>query len=169
MSHDDNPVDLYIAAYADPGGAGRDLADLKRLEDDGMIELDALVLVSRDAYGKIHVEDSAHDVRRGSIIGAVGGLVAGLIFPPALLASGAVGAAVGAGLGGLHSHRDKKRIEADVDQVLPPNSSGIIAVFEERWSDGVDRALLNAELVKKEKVGRESVDELKSATEAAAR
>ena len=83
MTNDD-PVDLYIAAYSDPAGAGRDWADLKRLEQDGMIELHGLVLVSRDRYGKIHVEDSTHDVRKGSLIGVVGGLVAGLIFPPSL-------------------------------------------------------------------------------------
>src|SRR5439155_10839695 len=61
MTNDD-PVDLYIAAYSDPAGAGRDWADLKRLEQDGVIALDGLVLVSRDRYGKIHIEDSTHDV-----------------------------------------------------------------------------------------------------------
>jgi uncharacterized membrane protein len=160
---DDNPVDLYIAAYSDPDAAGRDWADLKQLEEDEMIKLDGLVLVSRDADGKIHVRENTHDVRRGSILGAVGGLVVGLIFPPALLASGLVGAGLGAGAGGLISHHEKNEIKADVEDVLPPGSSGIVAVFEERWGDGVDRALMNADSVKKEKIDRESAERIKAA------
>ena len=162
MTNDD-PVDLYIAAYSDPAGAGRDWADLKRLEQDGVIALDGLVLVSRDRYGKIHIEDSTHDVRKGSLIGVVGGLVAGLIFPPSLLASGLVGAGLGAGVGGLLSHHEKSEIKADVEEVLPPGSSGIVAVFEERWGDHLDQALRNADLIKKEKVDRASADRVKAA------
>jgi uncharacterized membrane protein len=160
---DDSPVDLYIAAYSDPAGAGRDWADLKRLDEGEVIKLDGLVLVSRDQYGEIHVEDSTHDVRKGSIVGVVGGLVAGLIFPPSLLASGLVGAGVGAGIGGLRSHREKNEIKADVEEVLPPDSSGIVAVFEERWSEHLDVALMNADLIKKEKIDRASVEKVKVA------
>jgi uncharacterized membrane protein len=160
---DDTPVDLYIAAYSDPDGAGRDWADLKQLEKDEMIKLDGLVLVSRDADGTIHVKEDTHDVRKGSVIGAVGGLVVGLIFPPALLASGLVGAGLGAGAGGLVSHYEKNEIKADVEEVLPPSSSGIVAVFEERWGDSVERALMNADLVKKEKVDRQSAEHVKAA------
>ena len=160
---DDNPVDLYIAVYSDPDAAGRDWADLKQLEKDEMIKLDGLVLISRDADGTIHVQEKTHDVRRGSILGAVGGLVVGLIFPPALLASGLVGAGLGAGAGGLVSHHEKNEIKADVEDVLPPGSSGIVAVFEERWGNGVDRALMNADAVKKEKIDRESAERVKAA------
>jgi uncharacterized membrane protein len=158
-----DPVDLYIAAYFDPGSAGRDWDALKQLEEDGMIKLDGLVLVSRDDEGDLHVADDGHDVRKGSLVGVVGGLIAGVIFPPSLLVSGLVGAGVGAGIGGLRSHHERKEIKADVDEVLPPGSSGIVAIFEERWGSGVDRALMNADLVKKEKVDGESLEQLKAA------
>jgi uncharacterized membrane protein len=165
---DNSPIDLYIAAYSDPDAAGRDWADLEQLAQDGMITLDGLVLVSRDAGGKIHVKEDTHDVRKGSILGAVGGLVVGLIFPPALLASGLVGAGLGAGAGSLISHHEKNEIKADVEGFLPPGSSGIVAVFEERWGDSVDRALMNADAVKKEKVDRESAEQVKAAVGAKA-
>ena len=159
---DEHPVDLYIAVYSDPNSAGLDWADLQRLQDDGVIELDGLVLVSRDSNGKIHVDDTAHDVRKGSTVGAVGGLVVGLIFPPSLLASGLVGAGIGAGIGGLRSHHDKKEIRADVEEVLPPDSSGIVAVFEEHWSERLEQALGHADQIKKEKVDRESAEQVKA-------
>ena len=52
------------------------------------IAVDGLVLVSRDADGTIHEKDNAHTVGVGTAIGAAGGLLVGLIFPPAFLAVG---------------------------------------------------------------------------------
>jgi hypothetical protein len=60
-------------------------------------------------------------------------LLIGLICPPALLASGLVGAGVGAGIGGLVSHSDKNEIKNEVADDVPPGSSAIVALFEERW------------------------------------
>ena len=133
-SNDDNPVDLYIAAYSDAGAAQVDWDAIKQLADDKTIMVDGLVLVSRDADGKIDVKDDFHAVGGAATLGAAGGLLVGLIFPPAFLASGVVGAGIGAGVGGLISHKEKKEIKAEVADDLPPNSSGIVALFEERWA-----------------------------------
>ena len=38
----------------------------------------------------------------------------------------------------------KNEIKADVEEVLPPGSSGIVALFEERWVEDVERALAKA-------------------------
>src|SRR5207249_3138138 len=78
------PVDLYIAAYPDPDAAREDWDALKQLAKDDMIKVDGLILVSRRADGKIHVEDDFHETRKGAKWGAVGGAVVGVIFPPAL-------------------------------------------------------------------------------------
>ena len=128
-----------------------------------MIKVDGLILVSRRSDGKIHVDDDFHETRKGAKWGAVGGAVVGVIFPPALLASAAVGAGVGAGIGGLVSHGQKKQIKADVEDVLPLNSSGVVAICEEQWEDDIDSALSNAGKVTKEKVDRESAEEVKAA------
>jgi uncharacterized membrane protein len=138
------------------------VVDMQLAKDD-MIKVDGLILVSRRSDGKIHVDDDFHETRKGAKWGAVGGAVVGLIFPPALLASAAVGAGVGAGIGGLVSHGQKQEIKADVEDVLPLNSSGIVAVFEEQWEDDIDSALSNAKKVTKEKVDRDSAEEVKAA------
>ena len=157
------PEDLYIAAYDDPDAAREDWDALKQLTKDDVIHVDGMILVSRRSDGKIHVDDDFHETRKGAKWGAVGGAVVGLIFPPALLASAAVGAGIGAGAGGLVSHRQKKEIKADVEDVLPLNSSGVVAIFEERWSDQIDSALSNASNVTKEKVDRDSAEQVKAA------
>jgi uncharacterized membrane protein len=162
MAGFDAPVDLYIAAYSDPNAAQADWDDIKQLARDKIITVDGLVLVSRADDGTISVKDNANDVGRGAAIGAIGGAVIGLIFPPALLASAAVGAGIGAGTGAILDHQQKKEIKADVEEVLPPGSSGIVALFEERWVTDVEKALSKADKVTKHEVDSESAEEVKA-------
>ena len=164
----DAPVDLYIATYADPDAAQGDWDDIKSLARDGEITVDGLVLVRRDAGGKIDVKDDASDVGRGAVLGAVGGAVIGLIFPPAFLASAAVGAGIGAGAGAIVDRKQKKEIKADVEDVLPPGSSGIVALFEEEWIDAVENALTNADRVTKHEVDSASAQDVKATAGAGA-
>ncbi|WP_405066482.1 DUF1269 domain-containing protein [Kribbella sp. NBC_01510] len=164
MGSDSNaPVDLYIAAYMDADAARGDWDAIKQAASDDVIKVDGLVLVSRDADGKINVDDDFHTARKGAKWGAVGGAVIGLIFPPSLLASAAVGAGAGLGIGALKSHREKAAIKADVEDALPPNSSGIVALFEEVWVADVDKALSHADKVTKNEVDADSATEVKEA------
>jgi hypothetical protein len=54
------------------------------------------------------------------------------------------------------AHGDKAEIKANVEDSLPLNSSGIVAVFEEKWADDVADALSSATNVTKEKVDADS-------------
>ena len=127
--------------------------------------MQVMILVSRDADGKIHVKDNLHKARKGATWGAVGGAVIGLIFPPSLIATAAVGAGVGAGIGGLVSHGEKSVIKAEVEDTLPLNSSGIVAMFEEQWEEAVTGALTNASNVTKQEVDSDSAHKVKAAVE----
>ena len=161
-SDSETPVDLYIAAYDDENAARGDWDAIKQLADDDLIKVDGLVLVSRGSDGKIKVDDDFHLARKGAKWGAVGGAVVGLIFPPSLLAGAVGGAVIGGGAGGLLSHHEKKEIKADVEETLPINSSGIVAIFEEQWADDIAKALPNANKVTKEKVDKNSADQVKA-------
>src|SRR4051794_24411863 len=161
----DAPVDLYIAAYSDPDAARYDWDAFKELAEEGVIKVEGLVLVSRRSDGKIHVDDNFHTARKGAKWGAVGGAVVGLIFPPTILAGALVGAGAGLGVGGLVSHHQKAQIKADVEEVLPINSSGIVALFEEQWAPEVDKTLGKATTVTKEKVEAKSAEEVTTAVE----
>ena len=163
-SDPDAPVDLYVAAYADADAARNDWDAIKQLAVDDVIKVDGLILVSRRSDGKIHVDDDFHTARKGAGWGAVGGAVIGLIFPPTLLAGALVGAGVGAGVGGLVSHGEKAEIKAEVEDTLPLNSSGIVALFEQQWANEVDKALSKASNVTKEQVDGDSAAKVKAAT-----
>ena len=69
-----------------------------------MLAFNALVLVSRETDGKIDIEDDAHTKSASTAVGTAGGMLVGVIFPPAILAAGLVGAGIGAGVGKLRSH-----------------------------------------------------------------
>ena len=168
MAKDENPVALYIAAYDDPDAAKGDFDALKELVKAGVIFVDVAVLVSRDADGKISVKENAHEVAAGTMVGAAAGLLIGLIFPPAFLASGVVGAGLGAGVGGLVSHASKKDIKEQVAASLPPGSSGIVALFEDRWIAEVEKATAKADNVVKHEVDKDSAEAAKKAAAGAA-
>jgi uncharacterized membrane protein len=121
------------------------------------------VLVSRDAEGKLTVKENAHEVAKGGMVGALGGFVLGLIFPAGVIAATVVGGAAGAGIGGLTSHHREHEIKKELEDVLPPDSSGIVAIFDEVWVEQVEKALAKAEKVDKEKIDKESVERAKEA------
>jgi len=160
---DNDPKVLYIAAYDDPDSAGADFQALKGLVKEGAIFIDVAVLVSRDAAGKIKVDENAHEVAGGSMIGAAAGFVIGLIFPPGLIAATVVGGAAGAGAGGLISHHRGSEIKKDVEDVLPPGSSGIVTIFDVTIKPKIDEALSKASRVDEEEVDAASVEQAKEA------
>lgn len=159
----DAVVALYVAAYADPDAARLDWDALKQLASDDVIKVEGLLLVSRRTDGKIHVEDDLHQAAKGSAWGAVGGAVVGLIFPPSILAGALVGAGAGLGVGGLISHHTKAEITAQVEDVLPLNSSGIVALFEIQWAEQVEKALPHATSVTSEEIDPASAKTVKEA------
>lgn len=147
---DEDTHDLYIAAYSDASVAEADWNALKKLAADDVLEFEALALVNRDSDGKIHVKDTTNEVGIGATIGAVGGALVGLIFPPSLLATAALGAGVGAGTGAVVDRVAKRKIKADVEGALPPTASGIVVVFDEQWVSEVEKALTKADTISRE-------------------
>ena len=165
MTTTDSGVDLYIAEYDDPAAAERNWDQIKQMTKDKLIDVEGMLLLSRDADGKIKVKDDAHDVKKGVGVGAVAGAVVGLIFPPSIIGSAVVGAAAGGGIGALRSRGKKNEIKENVEEVLPPNSSGIVVLFRERWMDDVESALADADNLKKHEVDEDSADSVKAAVE----
>ena len=162
----DVPIDLYIAAYTDPDAAQGDWDELKRLAKEDIIRVDSLVLVRRDAEGKVHVKDNLHEVGVVAGVGVLGGALIGLIFPPSILAAAVVGGGIGAGAGGLLDHHRKSEIKHDVEGSLPPNSSGIVALFEEKWTADMEKLLARAEKITKHEVDPQSVENAKASASA---
>jgi uncharacterized membrane protein len=132
---------LYAASYPDPDTAALDLKALKEAQSADEFEIVGAVVVNRDADGKIDVKESgATATAGGATIGGIGGLVIGLFAPPLLLST-AVGAAIGAGIGWLVKRHEEKEIGMELDDVVPPSSSGIIVLADDLYADRIEKAL----------------------------
>jgi uncharacterized membrane protein len=144
---DEVAPDLYVAGYSNTSVAEEDWNALKQLAADEVLEIEALALVNRDADGKIHVKDTSQESGKGATIGAVGGALIGLIFPPSLLATAAVGAGIGAGSGAVIDRVAKRKIKEEVEWAVPVGGSGVVVIFDEQWVNGVEQALTRADKI----------------------
>jgi uncharacterized membrane protein len=135
-------VQVFVATYPDEATASAALDQLRRMDKDEVLDLvDAAAVVKRPD-GKVHITETADpSTKRWAVRGAVAGGVVGLLFPPSLL----VTAAIGAGGGGLWGKlRDKGFDDSELRRVgesLPPGGSAVIAVAEDRVVERLRREL----------------------------
>jgi uncharacterized membrane protein len=159
----DRNLILYAAGYPDQDSATEDYEALKELKDVQAYIVEA-VIMDRDENGKITVRDKAHLVSGGAVAGGGVGLVVGLFAPP-LLAATAVGAGIGAAIGGMVKKHHEHEVAKELDDVLPNNSSAIIAVLDDAYADQVDKALAKASKKVVKEVDSDDAAELEKALE----
>jgi uncharacterized membrane protein len=138
----DVPVEVVLAAFNDEKGAENALHELMQSTKYRQIVIRNAAVLWKDDRGKLRFKETA-DMRggKGAAIGGVIGGVVGLIFPPSILASAAVGAAVGGLSARLHDAGFPDDRLRQVGEGLKPNTSALIAVIEHVWVDRVKEQL----------------------------
>jgi uncharacterized membrane protein len=88
------------------------------------------------------VETAELTPKKAAKRGAVVGVILGLIFPPSVIAAGLAGGLVGALIGRFSDTGlfDNSQLE-EAAESLPPGSSAIIGVFEDKWVEQMTTAL----------------------------
>ncbi len=159
-------LSLYVASYDDTGSAGADYQSLKDAQSAEDFAVVGSVVASRDDAGEVSVNEhgAASPVGGGTALGAAGGLVVGLFAPPLLLAT-AVGAGIGAGIGGLVKRHEEKELGVDIEEYLPPGSSAVIVVVDDTYLDRVDRALSKSSKKVNKAVDSGDYDKIRKALE----
>src|SRR3954451_13608419 len=150
-------VELFVASFGSEPEAGAALKDFQAAQRAGSIELIDAAVIVHTADGKVKFEETADPSgKKWAKRGAIAGGVVGLIFPPSIIVS----AAVGGGAGGIWGKiRDKGFKDEDLKQIgnsLPPGSSAIIAVAEDRMVEQLERALSGYEKIAKHAVSAEA-------------
>ena len=164
---DSDQLDVLIAVYLIPELAKQDFDAFVKLAEDGDITTDGVVLVSKDAAGEVHVQETGdHLGRKGAKVGGGVGLVVGLFAPP-LLAATAVGAAAGAVLGKVARKRLQAGIGEKMDGALPDGSAGVIAIYDHEDAGAVAGALGNNIRSSIAQIDKASANELKAGLEEA--
>jgi uncharacterized membrane protein len=124
-------------------------------------------VIVHTAEGKVKFEETADPSgRKWAKRGAIAGGVVGLIFPPSIIAS----AIVGGGAGGIWGKiRDKGFKDEDLKEIgdsLPPGSSAIIAVAEDRVIEQMERGLGGYERIARHAVSAEGAAVIAAEVEA---
>jgi uncharacterized membrane protein len=137
-------VFIYIGTYPSEVTARADYEVVKDLHAVGAVGTYDAAVVTKDDAGKVHVNKDEMATRHGAWGGAAVGALVGILFPPAILASAAAGAAIG-GVSG-HLWRGMSRADCkELGEVIDDGQAALVIVGESTIEQAVDKAALKAE------------------------
>lgn len=128
--------DLIMAVFDSEKAASDSFKILQQEEKKKLIDTKNVVVITKEAEGKIHIKETAEkaagEIGIGALVGGALGILAG---PVGLITLGAAGAV----LGGLTAKLDDVGFDDEklerIGEALQPGSSAIITVLEEQYSD----------------------------------
>jgi uncharacterized membrane protein len=137
-------VFIFIGTYPSEGAARADYDIVKDLHKAGAVGTYDAAVVTKDLGGNVHVNKDETATRHGAWGGAAAGAVVGLLFPPSILATAAVGAAVGA-VGG-HLWRGMSRSDVkEFGDIIDDGEAALVIVGESTVEQALHKAQLKAE------------------------
>lgn len=120
---------VLAAEFAHPDAARAAYMALLNAEMQGQLRIDGVLAVHADDAGRIHIDKmTEHSTKTGVKWGAAGGLVLGILFPPAILASTITWGIVGGALGKLRNLHHRDQVADQLQGAIGPNNSGILAL-----------------------------------------
>ena len=163
-------MEIFVAAYATEDGAAAALKDFQAAERAGAIDLVDAAVVVHTAEGKVRFDETADPSgRRWAKRGAIAGGVVGLIFPPSIIASAVVGGAAGGVWGKIRDQGFKDEDLRGIGESLPPGSSAIIAVAQDRMIAQLEQSLAGYERIAKQAVSAEAAAAIAAEVESPAK
>ena len=157
---------VFAAQYASLDDAKDDFFAIKELHKEKWIGPyeSALFEKTEDGKAKI-VETHSSTTRWGATAGVVVGGIIGVIFPPSILAMGALGAGAGALAGHFAGGIPRSSVKELAD-TLDEGGAGIVLIGEFTPDEGVDKLLKHAAKLTKKQID-ENADQLKKAVDEA--
>jgi uncharacterized membrane protein len=144
----DGAYTLFVADFDDSDTAWAAYEELKSIEDGRTVEIDAVIVVKRDADGGLEVQKATdHSTRRGLKWGVVGGVVLGVIFPPSIIGSAVAVGAAGAAVGKARQLHHKSELAAELENAIAPGHSGIVALVSDPGAVEIRKALAAANAI----------------------
>src|SRR3954452_13868161 len=150
-------VEVFVATYDTEDGAAAASKSFQAAQRDGAIDLIDAAVIVHTADGSVKIEETADPSgKKWAKRGVIAGGVVGLIFPPSILVS----AAVGGGAGGIWGKiRDKGFKDEDLKaagEAMEPGTSAIIVVAEDHVIEQLERGLEGYERIARHNVSAES-------------
>jgi uncharacterized membrane protein len=133
--------ELIVIGYEDAATARQAYEQVLRLQQDFVVELRGLAIVDVDADGKTHVDTPQRIIGTSAAMGALWGLLFGVLFfvPGMALLGGALGALIGK----LNKSGVDDRFRAQVHDLLSPGHSAVVImagkITEDKFAAGMQR------------------------------
>jgi uncharacterized membrane protein len=137
-------VFIYVGTYSGQAQARDDYRVVKELHSAGAVGTYDAAVVTKDDQGRVHVNKDEMATRHGAWGGAAAGAAIGVLFPPSIIGTAIVGAAVG----GISGHLWRGMSRADVKElgeVLDDGQAALVVVGESKVEEALDKAALRAE------------------------
>jgi uncharacterized membrane protein len=137
-------VFIYVGTYPGQAQARDDYQVVRDLHSAGAVGTYDAAVVTKDNRGKVHVSKDEMATRHGAWGGAAAGAAIGILFPPAVIGTALVGAAVG----GVSGHLWRGMSRADVKElgeVLDDGQAALVVVGESKLEQALGKASLKAE------------------------
>ncbi len=152
-------VFIYIGTYASEVDARSDYDVVKDLHLVGAVGTYDAAVITKDDKGKIHVNKDETTTRHGAWGGAAAGALIGILFPPSIIGTALVGAAVG----GVSGHLWKGMSRTDVKEfgeAIDAGQAALVVVGESTIEAALWKAQLKAttKVTKELSVDKQSVD-----------
>ena len=139
---------LLVAQFPTTEEAEAAYEGLSAIERNTSLRIDGVVIATCDAEGKVHLgKVTEHSTKTGLTWGIVGGAIAGVIFPPSILASAAGFGLMGAAAGKIHNIFARAGLADELAGVMRPNTAGIVALVEDEAVVEIRKALLKADRI----------------------
>jgi uncharacterized membrane protein len=117
---------------------------VKDLHAAGVVGTYDAAVVTKDDAGKVHVNKDEMATRHGAWGGAAVGALIGILFPPAIIATTAAGAAVGGVAGHLWRGMSRSDVK-EFGEIIDDGQAALVIVGESTLAQAVDKAALKAE------------------------
>jgi uncharacterized membrane protein len=135
---------VLVATYPDEDLARDDYQVVKDAHAAGLVGSYDAAVITKDASGKIHENKDETATRHGAWWGVAAGAAVGVLFPPSVLGTAALGGVIG----GVSGHLAKGMSRADAKELgdfIYPGQAGLIVVGESKIEDTIKKAVTRAQ------------------------
>jgi uncharacterized membrane protein len=159
---------IYVATYPDEAAAREDYQVVRDLHAGGLVGAYDAAVVTKDANGRVHENKDETATRHGAWWGIAAGAAVGVLFPPSVLGTAAVGGVIGGVSGHLAKGMSRSRAK-ELGDFIDPGQAGLIVVGETKIEQAVQKAVTRAEKETAEELGVPPKDIDKALEEAVGR
>ena len=135
---------VLVATYPDEAAAREDYQVVKDAHARGVVGSYDAAVITKDLSGKIHENKDETATRHGAWWGVAAGAALGVIFPPSIIGTAAIGGVIG-GVSG-HLARGMSRSEAkELGDFISPGEAGLLVIGEVNVEQAIKNSVTRAE------------------------